>query len=94
LALTRFRHMPMAASFDIPQLHEPRRPTLEATHCPRKSREHTLHSSQWQGTSLRAPCGVRPTLTACSWVMRENRVPHYQRDFQKHDGLRIWQKVR
>jgi hypothetical protein len=26
--------------------------------------------------------------------MRENRVPHYQREFQKHDGLRIWEKVR
>lgn len=27
------------------------------------------------------------------WVYRENRVPHYQRLFQKHDGLRQWQKV-
>ncbi|KAH7409885.1 hypothetical protein DE146DRAFT_751613 [Phaeosphaeria sp. MPI-PUGE-AT-0046c] len=28
------------------------------------------------------------------WVFRENRVPHYQREFQKHDGLRTWQKAR
>ncbi|KAF1943878.1 hypothetical protein EJ02DRAFT_443013 [Clathrospora elynae] len=26
--------------------------------------------------------------------MRENRVPHYQREFQKHDGLRTWEKAR
>ncbi|KAK8205035.1 hypothetical protein IWZ01DRAFT_485834 [Phyllosticta capitalensis] len=28
------------------------------------------------------------------WVFRQNNVPHYQRLFQKHDGLRQWQKVR
>ncbi|KAF2792972.1 hypothetical protein K505DRAFT_375648 [Melanomma pulvis-pyrius CBS 109.77] len=28
------------------------------------------------------------------WVYRENRVPHYQREFQKHDGLRLWEKSR
>ncbi|KAF2823114.1 hypothetical protein CC86DRAFT_409880 [Ophiobolus disseminans] len=28
------------------------------------------------------------------WVFRENRVPHYQREFQKHDGLRTWEKAR
>lgn len=28
------------------------------------------------------------------WTYRENRVPHYQRLFQKHDGLRQWNKVR
>ena len=33
-------------------------------------------------------------LTARSWIFRENRVPHYQREFQKHDGVRLWQKVR
>jgi hypothetical protein len=33
-------------------------------------------------------------LTTTSWVFRENRVPHYQREFQKHDGLRTWEKVR
>jgi hypothetical protein len=33
-------------------------------------------------------------LTTDSWVFRENRVPHYQREFQKHDGLRTWEKVR
>jgi hypothetical protein len=33
-------------------------------------------------------------LTFGSWVMRENRVPHWQREFQKHDGLRTWEKVR
>ncbi|KAK2733954.1 hypothetical protein FQN55_003092 [Onygenales sp. PD_40] len=26
------------------------------------------------------------------FVFRENRVPYYQRLFQKHDGKRIWQK--
>jgi hypothetical protein len=29
-----------------------------------------------------------------SWIFRENRVPYYQREFQKHDGLRTWEKVR
>lgn len=33
-------------------------------------------------------------LTLYSWIYRENRVPHYQREFQKHDGLRLWEKVR
>ncbi|KAG9388659.1 COX7a domain containing protein [Pyrenophora tritici-repentis] len=28
------------------------------------------------------------------WVMRENRVPYWQREHQKHDGLRTWEKVR
>ncbi|KAF2014600.1 hypothetical protein BU24DRAFT_463377 [Aaosphaeria arxii CBS 175.79] len=28
------------------------------------------------------------------FVNRENRVPHYQRLFQKHDGLRLWEKSR
>ncbi|KAJ4355555.1 uncharacterized protein N0V89_003573 [Didymosphaeria variabile] len=28
------------------------------------------------------------------WIYRENRVPSYQREFQKHDGLRLWMKVR
>ncbi|KAL6710629.1 hypothetical protein ACN47E_008677 [Coniothyrium glycines] len=28
------------------------------------------------------------------WVFRENNVPHYQREFQKHDGLRTWEKSR
>ncbi|KAI8938309.1 hypothetical protein NX059_005961 [Plenodomus lindquistii] len=28
------------------------------------------------------------------WIYRENRVPYYQREFQKHDGLRVWQKSR
>lgn len=28
-----------------------------------------------------------------SFVNRENRVPHYQRLFQKHDGVRQWNKV-
>ncbi|KAI9734306.1 MAG: hypothetical protein M1834_002410 [Cirrosporium novae-zelandiae] len=26
------------------------------------------------------------------WVFRENRVPHYQRQYQSADGLRLWQK--
>ena len=34
-----------------------------------------------------------PQLTVYSWVYRENRVPIYQREHQKHDGLRIWEKV-
>ena len=34
-----------------------------------------------------------PVLTTRSWIYRENRVPHYQREFQKHDGLRLWEKV-
>ncbi|KAF2028230.1 hypothetical protein EK21DRAFT_114004 [Setomelanomma holmii] len=29
-----------------------------------------------------------------SWIFRENRVPYYQREFQKHDGLRTWEKAR
>ena len=29
-----------------------------------------------------------------SWINRENRVPHYQRLFQKNDGVRYWNKVR
>jgi hypothetical protein len=29
-----------------------------------------------------------------SFVYRENRVPYYQRLFQRHDGLRQWHKVR
>lgn len=33
------------------------------------------------------------SLTHCSFVMRENRVPHYQRLLQKHDGKRQWWKV-
>ncbi|PVI01521.1 hypothetical protein DM02DRAFT_524768, partial [Periconia macrospinosa] len=28
------------------------------------------------------------------WVYRENRVPFYQREFQKHDGQRLWVKGR
>lgn len=32
-------------------------------------------------------------LIHCSFVMRENRVPHYQRLLQKHDGKRQWWKV-
>ncbi|CAA9957190.1 hypothetical protein P3342_000939 [Pyrenophora teres f. teres] len=28
------------------------------------------------------------------WIMRENRVPYWQRHHQKHDGLRTWQKAR
>ncbi|OJD31350.1 transcription factor c6 [Diplodia corticola] len=27
------------------------------------------------------------------FVNRENRVPHYQRLFQKHDGIRQWNKT-
>ena len=27
------------------------------------------------------------------FLYRENRVPHYQRLFQKHDGVRQWNKV-
>ncbi|KAK7551506.1 hypothetical protein JOL62DRAFT_564551 [Phyllosticta paracitricarpa] len=27
------------------------------------------------------------------WVFRQNNVPHYQRLFQKHDGLRQWNKT-
>ncbi|KAL2358920.1 hypothetical protein BJ546DRAFT_961609 [Cryomyces antarcticus] len=30
---------------------------------------------------------------AWGWVNRENRVPHYQRLFQKHDGVRQWNKT-
>ncbi|GME35165.1 Transcription factor c6 [Neofusicoccum parvum] len=31
---------------------------------------------------------------ACGgFVNRENRVPYYQRLFQRHDGLRQWQKT-
>ena len=29
-----------------------------------------------------------------SWIYRENRVPDYQKKFQQHDGVRLWQKVR
>ncbi|KAF2650468.1 hypothetical protein K491DRAFT_608771 [Lophiostoma macrostomum CBS 122681] len=29
-----------------------------------------------------------------SWIYRENRVPEYQKYFQKHDGLRTWEKAR
>ena len=29
-----------------------------------------------------------------SFVYRQNRVPEYQRLFQKHDGVRQWWKVR
>ncbi|KAJ4367919.1 hypothetical protein N0V86_009759 [Didymella sp. IMI 355093] len=28
------------------------------------------------------------------WVFRENNVPKYQAYFQKHDGLRTWEKAR
>ncbi|KAF2727435.1 hypothetical protein EJ04DRAFT_582029 [Polyplosphaeria fusca] len=28
------------------------------------------------------------------WIYRENRVPYYQRLYQKHDGLRLWEKSR
>ncbi|KAJ9645696.1 hypothetical protein H2201_007489 [Coniosporium apollinis] len=28
------------------------------------------------------------------FVYRENRVPYYQRLYQKHDGKRLWWKVR
>ncbi|KAL1602105.1 hypothetical protein SLS59_004790 [Nothophoma quercina] len=28
------------------------------------------------------------------WVFRENKVPHYQRLMQQHDGLRTWEKAR
>lgn len=31
---------------------------------------------------------------AFRFVYRENRVPHYQRLFQNHDGKRQWWKVR
>jgi hypothetical protein len=42
------------------------------------------------------PCTqIEPVLTAkISFVFRENRVPYYQRLFQRHDGLRQWHKVR
>lgn len=33
-------------------------------------------------------------LTLRSWIYRENNVPHYQKLFQKHDGKRLWMKVR
>ena len=33
-------------------------------------------------------------LTLFSWIYRENNVPSYQREFQKHDGVRLWMKVR
>jgi hypothetical protein len=45
-------------------------------------------------THLRTPGCPHLILTAHSWVFRENRVPYYQREFQKHDGLRTWEKVR
>lgn len=32
-------------------------------------------------------------LNVYSFVMRENRVPYYQRLFQNHDGKRQWWKV-
>jgi hypothetical protein len=41
-----------------------------------------------------APTQSYPVLTASSWVFRENNVPKYQAYFQKHDGLRTWEKVR
>ncbi|KAF2003997.1 hypothetical protein P154DRAFT_427411, partial [Amniculicola lignicola CBS 123094] len=28
------------------------------------------------------------------WIYRENRVPKLQREYQKHDGLRVWEKGR
>ena len=32
-------------------------------------------------------------LSPLRWLYRENRVPHYQRLFQRDDGLRQWWKV-
>jgi hypothetical protein len=77
--------------------------------CPRKPTATLLHSSKWQGTSALQLCaqlqspGARngPALGSLiartdrsSWVYRENRVPDYQKKFQQHDGVRLWEKVR
>jgi len=52
-----------------------------------------------EGAPRRPPALLRLSaqswiLTVGSWVMRENKVPYWQREFQKHDGLRTWEKVR
>lgn len=96
------------ASFDLATQRQ--RQPHETTNCPRKPRITNLHSYNGRvrlredygsdDTPL-AACGSRlstpprsSTLTISSWVMRENRVPYWQREHQKHDGLRTWEKVR
>ncbi|KAF2758861.1 hypothetical protein EJ05DRAFT_475116 [Pseudovirgaria hyperparasitica] len=38
---------------------------------------------------------MQPTLRrAAGFIYRQNNVPHYQRLFQKNDGVRQWNKVR
>lgn len=44
--------------------------------------------------ATRILCLVLISLSTHSWINRENRVPHYQRLFQKNDGVRQWNKVR
>ena len=36
---------------------------------------------------------LQPRPIESRFTLRENRVPHYQRLFQKHDGVRQWNKV-
>lgn len=33
------------------------------------------------------------TTNQYSFINRDNRVPHYQRLYQRNDGVRIWKKV-
>ena len=53
-------------------------------------REHPLYLQQQLATILDFADQI---VIVISFVNRENRVPHYQRLFQRHDGLRQWNKV-
>lgn len=56
-------------------------------------RAFRLRRAREEPPSLCAPI-QSSALTTRSWIYRENRVPSYQKEFQKHDGVRLWMKVR
>lgn len=53
----------------------------------------TLYRTSTDDSCSHKPSIVSSILTNSSFVYRENRVPHYQRLLQKHDGKRQWWKV-
>jgi hypothetical protein len=85
-------HPPIAPAHHLERistLHNGRVRLRHSCACPRTEPRRTTAAA----AHSRIPA-QSPLLTAGSWVFRENRVPHYQREFQKHDGLRTWEKVR
>ncbi|KAL5376781.1 hypothetical protein DPSP01_010193 [Paraphaeosphaeria sporulosa] len=58
-----------------------------------------MHTSQFTTTTTDplSPHHTRetsPLFKMAGWIYRENRVPAYQKEYQKHDGVRLWMKSR